>query len=150
MIINSNNFTVYCKDDIVIKLSPCLCGWIESTFYVYLPFILHQFVTRVVRRMSSRKRSSNDMLQAKQSLEWHPASCHDPQQYSATFHLGRKNSRSIDYLVLLDFLSAPFWRLHYCLSPGDDYIACVYLKGRNIVKRKSLFSSTILKKVYYH
>ena len=44
--INSNNFTVYFKSDIVVKLSSWFCGGIESTYYVYLPFILHQFVTR--------------------------------------------------------------------------------------------------------
>ena len=47
MNINSNKFTVYFKSDIIVKLSPWFCGWIESTFYVYLPFILLQFVTRV-------------------------------------------------------------------------------------------------------
>ena len=47
--ININNFTVNFKSDIVVKLSPWFCGWIESTFYVYLPFIFHRFVTRVVR-----------------------------------------------------------------------------------------------------
>ena len=40
-----NNFTVYFKGDIVVKLSPWHCGRIESTSFVYLPFILHQFVT---------------------------------------------------------------------------------------------------------
>ena len=45
MNINSNNFIVYFKCDITVKLSPWFCGWIESMFYVYLPFILGQFVT---------------------------------------------------------------------------------------------------------
>ena len=44
--ITRNNFNVYFKGDIVVKLSPLFCGWIESTFNVYLPFILHQSVTR--------------------------------------------------------------------------------------------------------
>ena len=45
--INRNNFTVYFKGDNVVKMSSWFCDWIESTFYVYLTFILHQFVTRV-------------------------------------------------------------------------------------------------------
>ena len=45
--ININNFTVNFKGDIVVKLSSWFCGWIESTFCVYLPFIVNQFVTRV-------------------------------------------------------------------------------------------------------
>ena len=46
MNININNLTVNFKGDNVVKLSSWCCGWIESTFYVYFPFILHQFVTR--------------------------------------------------------------------------------------------------------
>ena len=45
MNINSNNFTIYFKGDIVVKWSPWFCSEIESTFYVYLPLILHHFVT---------------------------------------------------------------------------------------------------------
>ena len=44
--ISINNFTVYFKGNIVVKLSPWFCNWIEFKFCVYLPFILHQFVTR--------------------------------------------------------------------------------------------------------
>ena len=47
MNININNFAVYFKGDIVAKLNSWICGWIESTFSVNLPFILHQFVSRV-------------------------------------------------------------------------------------------------------
>ena len=46
MNINSNNFTVYFKSDITVKLSSWFCGGNEFTFYVYLPFILRQFVNR--------------------------------------------------------------------------------------------------------
>ena len=60
MNINSNNFTVDFKCDIVVKISSRFCGWIESTFYVYLPFILHQFVARDAIRNSP----SNDISQA--------------------------------------------------------------------------------------
>ena len=45
MNISSNNFTVYFRGDITVKLSSWFWGWIESMFYVYLPFILRQFVT---------------------------------------------------------------------------------------------------------
>ena len=44
--INSNNFTVYFKSDNIVKLSPWFCGWIESTFYVHLLFILRHFFAR--------------------------------------------------------------------------------------------------------
>ena len=47
MNINSNNFTIYFKRDNTVKLRPWFCGRIESTFFVYLPFILRQFVTSV-------------------------------------------------------------------------------------------------------
>ena len=43
--ININNFTVYFKFGIVVKMSSRFCHWIEFTFYVFLPFILHQFVS---------------------------------------------------------------------------------------------------------
>ena len=42
MIISINILTINYKDEIVVKLSLWFCGWIE--FYVYLPFILNQFV----------------------------------------------------------------------------------------------------------
>ena len=47
--ININNLTVNFKDDIVVKFNfkNDIVGWIESTFYVYLPIILHQLVTMV-------------------------------------------------------------------------------------------------------
>ena len=48
MNINFNILTDYFKSDIVVKLSPWFCAWNESSFYVYLPFIWHQFVTRVI------------------------------------------------------------------------------------------------------
>ena len=48
MNINSNYLPVNFKDDIVVKLSPWFCGYIESKFYVYLSFILRQFVNGVL------------------------------------------------------------------------------------------------------
>ena len=42
--ININDYYFNVKYVIVVKLSPWFCDWIESTFYVYLLFILHQFV----------------------------------------------------------------------------------------------------------
>ena len=46
-----DNFTVNFKSDIVVKLSPWFCSWIEFMFYVYLPFLLYQFVTREVSEL---------------------------------------------------------------------------------------------------
>ena len=62
MNINSNNCTVYFKGDITVKLGPWFCGWIESTFFVYLPIILRQCVTMVVLYVHENLKSSHNIV----------------------------------------------------------------------------------------